>query len=147
MTSHRGQALIVALGAMFVVMLGAGALAALGGALAQKGRLQRATDLAALSAARAMHDDFARLFEPPFIDGRANLRHLSRAAYLSRARAAALEGARHNGLELAPGDVSFPDGGWAPVRVKVKVQRKLPAARGRGAGGRDGDRRAVAAGR
>jgi ABC-type transporter Mla subunit MlaD len=42
MHAERGQALIVALGAMFVVLLGAGVLAALGGALAQKGRLQRA---------------------------------------------------------------------------------------------------------
>ena len=92
--SQRGQALIVALGAMFVVMLGAGVLAALGGALAQKGRLQRATDLAALSAARAMRDDFERLFEPPVIDGRPNPRHLPAAAYIARARDAALEAGR-----------------------------------------------------
>ena len=76
--SERGQALIVALGAVFVVMFGAGALAALGGALAEKGRMQRATDLAALSAARSMRDDFARLFEPPLIGGRPNPRHLAR---------------------------------------------------------------------
>jgi hypothetical protein len=124
--SQRGQALIVALGAVFVVMLGAGVLAALGGALAQKGRLQRATDLAALSAARAMRDDFPRLFEPPVIEGRPNPRHLARAAYLSRARSAALEAGRHNGLDLRPTDVSFPGGGaGAPVRVEVKVKRKL----------------------
>jgi hypothetical protein len=129
--AEGGQVLIVALGAVCVVMLGAGVLAALGGALAQKGRLQRATDLAALSAARAMRDDFERLFEPPFLDGRPNPRHLSRAAYLARARAAALEAARHNDLALAPGDVSFPGGGsGAPVRVKVKVKRKLPAGGG-----------------
>jgi hypothetical protein len=82
--SERGQALIVALGAMFVVLLGAGVLAALGGALAQKGRLQRATDLAALSAGRATREDFERLFEPPVIDGRLNPRHLPRADYLAR---------------------------------------------------------------
>jgi soluble lytic murein transglycosylase-like protein len=122
--SQRGQVLIVALGAVFVVVLGAGVLAALGGALAQKGRLQRATDLAALSAARSMHDDFARLFEPP-------PRHLSRAAYLARARAAALDAARHNGLDLAADDVSFPNGGWAPTRVQVQVKRKLPTRGGR----------------
>jgi hypothetical protein len=130
--AQRGQALIVALGAMFVVLLGAGVLAALGGALAQKGRLQRATDLAALSAARSMRDDFSRLFEPPFIDERPNPRHLSQAAYLERARAAALEGARRNGLTLAPADVLFPSGGsGAPVRVKVKVKDRLPAGRTR----------------
>jgi len=129
--AQRGQALIVALGAVFVVMPGTSVLAALGGALAQKGRLQRATDLAALSAARAMRDDFARLFEPPFIDRRPNPRRMSRAAYLARARAAALEASRHNDLALAPGDVSFPGGGsGAPVRVKVKVKRTLSAGDG-----------------
>ena len=124
-----GQALIVALGAVWVVMLGAGVLAALGGALARKGRLQRATDLAAVSAARSMRDDFARLYEPPFVDGRPNPRHLSRAAYLARARDAALDAGRHNGLELTAGDVSFPGGG-APTRVKVEVKRELAAAGG-----------------
>ena len=129
--SERGQALIVALGAVFVVMLGAGVLAALGGALAEKGRMQRATDLAALSAARSMRDDFARLFEPPLIGGRLNPRHLAQASYLARARDAALEAGRHNGLELAPADVSFPGGGsGAPVRVKVKVKDRLPARGG-----------------
>jgi hypothetical protein len=128
--SPRGQALIVALCAMFVVMLGAGMLAALGGALAQKGRLQRATDLAALSAARSMRDDFERLFEPAFVDRRPNPRHLGRGAYVARARHAALEAGLRNGLELGPDDVSFPEAGWAPVRVKVKVKRKLPAAGG-----------------
>jgi hypothetical protein len=130
MAAQRGQALIVALGAMFVVLLGAGVLAALGGALAQKGRLQRATDLAALSAARAMRDDFERLFEPMVIGGRPNPRHLSRAAYIARARDAALDAGRHNGLDLAAGDVSFPRGDWAPVRVKVKAKRKLPTGGG-----------------
>jgi hypothetical protein len=120
----------VALGAMFVVLLGAGVLAALGGALAQKGRLQRATDLAAMSAARSMRDDFGRLFERPVIGGRPNPRHLTRAAYVAQARDAALEAGRHNGLDLAAGDVSFPQSGWAPVRVKVEVKRKLPARGG-----------------
>jgi hypothetical protein len=127
---QRGQALIVALGAMFAVLMGVGVLAAFGGALAQKGRLQRATDLAAISAARSMRDDFAWLFEPAFLDGRPNPRHMSRPLYLSRARAAALEAGRHNGLELRPGDVSFPGHEWAPVRVQVKVKRKVSAGRG-----------------
>src|SRR6185503_3579044 len=120
MQAQRGQALILALAAVFVVILGAGVLAALGGALAQKGRLQRAADLAALSAARSMHDDFERLFEPLLIDRRPNPRHMTTAVYLSRAEAAALEAGRHNGLDLTAGDASFPGGGWAPVRVKVK---------------------------
>jgi transglycosylase-like protein with SLT domain/D-alanyl-D-alanine carboxypeptidase-like protein/putative Flp pilus-assembly TadE/G-like protein len=126
---QRAQALIVALGAVFVVMLGAGVLMALGGALAQKGRLQRATDLAAISAARSMRDDFPRLYEPAFLDGRPNPRHLTRSALLGRARDAALEAGRHNGLELRRGDVSFP-GGATPVRVKVQVKRKVSARGG-----------------
>jgi transglycosylase-like protein with SLT domain/D-alanyl-D-alanine carboxypeptidase-like protein/putative Flp pilus-assembly TadE/G-like protein len=128
--SQRGQVLLVALGAVFALMLGAGVLAALGGALARKGRLQRAVDLAAVSAARSMHDDFDRLFEPAFIDGRPNPRHLSRPTYLARARDAALAAGRHNGLGLRPSDISFPGGRGAPTRVKVKAERKLPAAGG-----------------
>jgi len=128
--AQRGQALIVALGAVFVVMLGASVLAALGGALAQKGRLQRATDLAALSAARSMRDDFGRLFETPLIGGQPNPRHLTRVTFLARARAAALDAGGHNGLRLTGGDISFPGDSGPPVRVKVKVKRKLPARGG-----------------
>jgi hypothetical protein len=64
--SERRQALIVALGAVFVVMLGAGVLPALG-RCRRKGGCKRATDLAAVSAARSMRDDFPRLFKPPVI--------------------------------------------------------------------------------
>jgi len=128
--SQRAQALIVALGAVFVLMLGASVLAAFGGALLHKGRLQRAVDLAAVSAARSMRDDFERLFEPAFIDGRPNPRHLARTAYLARARDAALEAGRLNGLGLHRADVSFPTGDGVPTRVKVKVKRELPAGGG-----------------
>jgi len=99
---QRAQALIIALAAVFVVMLGTSVLAALGGALAHKGRLQRATDLAAVSAARAMRDDFELLFEPAFIDGRPNPRHLARTAYLARARDAALEAGRSVAIYSLP---------------------------------------------
>lgn len=131
MDSQRAQVLILALGAVFALMLGASVLAAFGGALLHKGRLQRAVDLAAVSAARSMRDDFDRLFEPPFVGGRPNARHLTRTAYLERARTVAREAGRRNGLVLKPSDVSFPGGSWAPVRVQVKVKRKLPVG-GRG---------------
>ena len=49
---------------------------------------------------------------------------------MRRARDAALEAGRHNGLDLAAGDVSFPGGDWAPVRVKVEAKRKLPTGGG-----------------
>ena len=123
---ERGQALIVALGAVFVVMLGAGVLAALGGALAQKGRLQRATDLAALSAARSMRDDFARLFEPPVIDGRPNPRHLSEADVPGTRTGRGARGRPPQRPRPGAGRRVVPGrGAGAPVRVKVEVKRKL----------------------
>ena len=125
--SQRGQALIVALGALFVLMLGASVLFLLGNALAGKGRVQRAADLAALSAARAMRDDLDRLFEPATIDGRPNPYHLSEAVYLARARAAAVTIGRANGARLRDADVTFPGGGGvAPSRVKVTVRGEVP---------------------
>jgi hypothetical protein len=131
--SQHGQALIAALGAVFVLMLGASVLLSLGHALAGKGRAQRAADLAALSAARSMRDDFERLFEPLVIRGRSNPRHLPKALYLERARATALRYGAANGAELGPADVRFPDAGsFAPVRVEVRVRdevRVRPAGR------------------
>jgi hypothetical protein len=128
--SQRGQALILALGMLFVLMLGASVLFLFGSALAGKGRAQRAADLAALSAARAMRDDLDRLFEPARIDGRPNPFHLSEAEYLARARSTALAIGRANGVRLSAADVTFPgDNGFAPARVKVAV-RDAVAVRG-----------------
>ena len=128
--SQRGQALIIALGVLFVLMLGASVLFLLGTALAGKGRAQRAADLAALSAARSMRDDLDRLFEPATIDGRPNPYHLSAAGYLARARAAALAIGRANGAHLRSADVTFPGGdGFAPSRVKVTVHGDVPVRR------------------
>jgi LAS superfamily LD-carboxypeptidase LdcB len=111
------------LGAVFVVMLGTSVLAALGGALGHKGRLQRAADLAAVSAARSMRDDFSGLFEPALgARGSPNPRHLEKSRYLARARATAVEVARLNGATVRPEAVSFPDErSLAPVRVRVQV--------------------------
>jgi hypothetical protein len=128
--SQRGQALIVALGAVFVLMVGASVLFLFGSALAGKGRAQRAADLAALSAARSMRDDLDRLFEPPTIDGRPNPYHLSEAEYLARARDAAVAIGRANGARLQSGDVTFPGGEeFAPSRVKVAVRGKVSVRR------------------
>jgi hypothetical protein len=129
-TSQRGQAVVVALGALFVLMLGASVLFSFGSALAGKGRAQRAADLAALSAARSMKDDLDRLFEPATIDGRLNPYHLSEAEYLVRARSAALAIGRANGARLESADVTFPGGDvFAPSRVKVVVRGKLSVRR------------------
>ena len=135
--SEHGQVLIIALAALLVLMLGASLLFSLGRALAGKGRTQQAADLAALSAARSMRDDLDRLYEPPLVDGRPNPYHLSEAAYLARARAAALEAGRENGVQLRPGDVSFPGGtGGTPTRVKVIAHGRVPVRA-------PGERRAV----
>jgi hypothetical protein len=126
--NERGQTLILALGLVFVLMVGIGVLFAFGSALAEKGRIQRAADLAALSAARAMRDDLDRLYEPPTVDGRANPYHLSVAEYTTRARSVAVDIARANGAHLLPADVSFPDRDiFAPTRVKVEVRDRVRA--------------------
>ena len=57
-----GQVLPLALGGVVALIFCALLLAAFGGAATGKSRAQRAADLAALSAARSMRDDFERLF-------------------------------------------------------------------------------------
>jgi len=123
MAGDRGQALPLLLGMICVVLVGVMVLAAFGQALGGKSRQQRGADLAAVSAARTMKEDYPRLFEPAVLeDGEPNPRHLPTAAYLTRARAAAADGARRNGARVAPGDVDFPGGGFAPTRVRVRTR-------------------------
>jgi transglycosylase-like protein with SLT domain/D-alanyl-D-alanine carboxypeptidase-like protein len=109
-------------GAGVVLLLSVGVLAALAQALLGRGRAQRAADLAAVSAARSMHDDFWRLFEPAMLPGgTVNPRHVSKGRYLERARGAALTVARLNGSGSRV-EVSFPDReSFAPTRVRVVV--------------------------
>jgi Transglycosylase SLT domain/D-alanyl-D-alanine carboxypeptidase len=125
--AERAQALPAVLGIAILVVSLALILLALGGAATAKGRLQRAADLAAISAARSMRDDFGRLFVPPVLpNGAPNPAHLDRAEYLDRARAAASEGAARNDLDPDLIDVSFPDGlSIAPLRVRVAVDAEL----------------------
>jgi hypothetical protein len=120
---ERGQALILLTVAATALLLGAGVLAALGSALLGRGRMQRAADLGAISAARSMQDDFQRLFEPPTLRGGApNPLHLSKDDYLRRARAAGLEGARLNGADPRETRIEFPNGtSFAPNRARVVV--------------------------
>ena len=93
--ARRGQALPALLGAGLILILAAVVLAAIGGAATGRGRVQRAADLAALSAVRSMRDDVPRLLAPARLpDGAPNPRHLSRGDYLSRARLAAVDAAR-----------------------------------------------------
>ena len=91
-----------------------------------KSHAQRAADLAAISAARAMREAYPRLFEPAVLSGGVpNPRHLSPAAYMALARAAAVRGAASNHAQIGAGDVSFPDAAsFAPVRVTVALRAR-----------------------
>ena len=120
---ESGQATLLVLGVMGALLLGAGILGAFGQALGAKGRHQRAADLAAMSAARAMSDAYPRLFEPALLEhGAPNPRHLSLSEYLELARNTAVRAGRRNGVSLRAADVGFPGGSFAPTRVTVAAR-------------------------
>jgi Transglycosylase SLT domain/D-alanyl-D-alanine carboxypeptidase len=125
--SESGQALILTVGGIFVLLAAALALVAIAGAVTGKGRTQRAADLTAISAARSMRDDLPRLLSPPTLpNGLPNPAHLEKAAYLARARVAAVEAGAANGVDPDRLDLSFPDAGsFAPVRAKAVVSARL----------------------
>jgi hypothetical protein len=131
---ESGQALILALGGVFVLLAGALALVAIAGAVTGKGRVQRAADLAAISAARSMRDDLPRLLSPPALpNGLPNPVHIDKLAYLARARTVAAAAGRANGVAPDRLDLSFPDlGSFAPVRAKAVVVARLEVGAGRG---------------
>jgi len=117
---EAGQATILLLGVTMALLLGALVLGAIARGIGVQSDEQRAADLAALAGARAMHDAYAGLFEPPLLGGRGNGAHVERAQYLQRGRSTALQTARRNGARDVR--VSFPDGNtFAPVRVRVEV--------------------------
>jgi len=128
--SESGQALILALGASFALIAAALALVAIAGAVTGKGRVQRAADLIAISAVRSMRDDLSRLLAPPRLaDGRPNPEYLDKTLYLARARAAAIEAARLNGVDPELVRLDFPDAGsFAPVRAKATIVARLHEA-------------------
>jgi hypothetical protein len=106
---------------------------AFGNALGARGQHQRAADLAAVSAARAMRELYPRLFEPPFLAPDVpNPRHIEEAQYRELAVAAALRGALRNGARIRAEDVSFPGATFAATRVRVRVRERVevgPAGR------------------
>jgi soluble lytic murein transglycosylase-like protein len=123
---ERGQALLLLLGAIAAVLVGTLVLVALGQALGGKSRHQRAADLAAVSAAHRMSDDYFRLFEPPALpNGLPNPRHLTTVEYLLRARSTAVRAAARNDVRLGLTDVTFPGGGFAPTRVRVRARGEV----------------------
>jgi hypothetical protein len=120
--AQSGQAALLLLGVLAALLAGSLVLFGFGQALGIRGKHQRAVDLAAVSAAQVMRDNYSRLFEPPFLStGLPNPRHLSTAAYLALARAAARRGVRRNGVRSAGVGVSFPGAGFAPTRVTVSL--------------------------
>jgi hypothetical protein len=120
---ERGQASLMVLAVVAAVLAGAVVLFAFGNALGAKGRHQRAADLAAISAAQVMRDLYPRLFEPPFIEPDVpNPRHLEEEDYRALAVAAAIRGARRNGVQLRARDVSFGGAEFAATRVTVRVR-------------------------
>ena len=121
--NESGQALLLVLGMVAVLLAGVGVLAAFGQALGGKSAAQRAADLSAISAARSMQRDYPRLFMPPVLpNGAPNPRHMSLPVYLLRARRAAAVGARRNGARVGLTDVTFPGASFAPTRVAVRVR-------------------------
>jgi hypothetical protein len=117
---QRGQASMLLLGLLVAVVLGALVLGGIARGVGARGDLQGAADLAALAAARAMHDAYPRVFESPTVHGGANPRHLERADYLELGRRAAERTAARNGAHDLR--IGFPGGGLAPVRVRVTVR-------------------------
>jgi D-alanyl-D-alanine carboxypeptidase-like protein/putative Flp pilus-assembly TadE/G-like protein len=117
--AERGQAALLLLGLLLAACIGAVVLGSIARGISTRGDLQRAADLAALAAARAMHDAYPRVFAPPTIDSEPNAQHLERGEYLDLARRAADDTAARNGA--AHVTVAFPGGGLAPIRVRVAV--------------------------
>jgi hypothetical protein len=120
--AEAGQASVLIVGGLVAVVLGALVLGLVARGGGREARAQRAADLGALAAARAMHDAYPRLFEPVFADReRPGATHLGKVEYLARGRAAGERVARSNGARSA--SVAFPDGrSFAPVRVRVTVR-------------------------
>jgi Transglycosylase SLT domain/D-alanyl-D-alanine carboxypeptidase len=130
-SGSRGQALPALLGAGLILILATLALAAIGGAATGKGRVQRAADLAALSAVRSMRDDTARLLAPQSLpDGAANPRHLSKPEFLARARYAAIDAARRNEVDPARVRITFPDAdSYPPLQARATVVGEIDPER------------------
>ncbi|MCW2968870.1 MAG: peptidase and DD-carboxypeptidase VanY/endolysin [Solirubrobacteraceae bacterium] len=117
---ERGQATVLLVAALLVVLVGAIVAGAIGRGLGAKSDEQRAADLGALSGAKAMRAAYPRLFEPPLLDGRPNPGHLDRASYLALGANASRAAAEANGAHDVR--VSYPGADpVAPTRVRVEV--------------------------
>lgn len=125
---ETGQALLLVVGVLLLVVtlaVAAGALAMGFGARADD---QRALDLAALAAARVMSDRYAEVAEP-MVDGHGGrlpplpAGALDRRRYIALAVAAATGTAARNGLRAARVDFPGADGATVPLQVRVRPAR------------------------
>jgi D-alanyl-D-alanine carboxypeptidase len=121
--SEEGQALLLVVGILAAVLVGSLVLGGVARAIGVRGDRQRAADLAALAAARALREVYPRVFAPPVIRGRPNANHLERVEYLAIGRRIATLTARRNGA--ADVDVTFPGDALAPLRVRVVVRDRI----------------------
>src|SRR4051812_9645752 len=121
--AEAGQALLLMLGALTAVLVGATVLGGVAQAIGRRGDSQRAADLAALAAARALRTAYPRVFEPAEIGGRPNAAHLERDAYVGLGRRLAIDTARRNGADDV--EVEFPGAALAPVRMRVRVRGRI----------------------
>jgi hypothetical protein len=126
LAGDAGQATPLVLGAVFVLTVGTVVAVAIAGAITGKGQVQRAADLAAMSAARSMKDDLPRLLAPPTLpNGLPNPRHMPKPVYLLRARSTAVRVASANGASPLTVSVRFPDAlSYAPVRARVSLRMR-----------------------
>jgi hypothetical protein len=118
---ERGQASVLLVGILLVVVVGGLLLAIYAQAVGVRSDKQRAADLAALAGARALRDAYPRVFE-------IGPGHLSRTDYEAIGRRIAAETAARNGAPAAVIDYPSPDV-FAPVVIRVRINGKvkLPA--------------------
>jgi hypothetical protein len=132
LASSRGQASILVLGALAGLLIATVIVGAVATAVGREAAAQRAADLGAVAAAKVMHQNYHRLFEPAFIEEQPNPNHLAKAEYLALARIAGREVAAANGAHGPT--VSFPDEATiAPVRVRVRVGETVHMSKRRAA--------------
>ncbi len=128
LADERGQAAMLLVGVMVLVVVGAVVLGSVGQVFGLAGNDQQAADLGALAAAKQMVAVYPRVYEPPIVAGRANPRALSRAAYLALGREEAIGAARANGAADATVWFGASSNEIAPTQVSVRVHRATATA-------------------
>lgn len=146
MREEGGQAAVLLVGLLAAILVGALVLGGVARGLGEHGDQQRAADLAALAAARALQEAYPHVFEPAEVSGLPNTNHLERGQYLDLGRRAAAVTARRNGAAAV--EVTYPDGGLspAPTRVRVRVLDDLAVGAERVSAGATAEAELVPAG-